>query len=600
MTDYSYSFVHDVDATSSETTKAFSYTLDYPEEITLNGNVSSSNYIIEKYASEWTVNVDVGIVSGSTIQPSITISGNVIVGKSPIISVGIWSTDDNGSIKDRVFIAFTAYNKNGTPPYTTIGLPDIYNNQPKYGILVASVMCSQVNPQPFGRVTLVKDSNAVMNGFILNGTLDTNTAGQTQLLIYVNQCSNDYTISASLTKQYTISASAGTGSTITGFTTPVTAGSSQTVKIYKQAGYKVTNIYLNGVSQSVPSQGVDAGYIWETTLSNIQNNQTISTTTEKFKYTITTSAGSNGSITSSATVDYGSNKTINITPNSGYEVSDVIVDGSSKGKITSYTFNNITANHTISASFKQIEETKYTVTVTTVANGSVTATPTSATAGTTITLSVNPSSGYKLKQISSSPSVTITNNTFTLPANNITLVPEFEEIEVPTYTITVGTSQYGTATASHATASAGTVITMSATAGDGYVLKSYNTQPYVTVINGQFTMPSSNILVTPVFDQEGVIQTSYDIYVNSESTDMGDVSVTGVDESKGLITIKAEAEKGYRFSQWEISSGVCTLTSPYTTETIMVLQDSDVSVIAHFVKDISPTKVNQVHLTITR
>jgi hypothetical protein len=70
-------------------------------------------------------------------------------------------------------------------------------------------------------------------------------------------------------------------------------------------------------------------------------------------YTITASAGSHGSITpsGSVSVNYGASQTFNITPNSGYHVANVLMDGSSVGAVTSYTFTNVTANHTISASF---------------------------------------------------------------------------------------------------------------------------------------------------------------------------------------------------------------------------------------------------------
>ncbi len=40
-----------------------------------------------------------------------------------------------------------------------------------------------------------------------------------------------------------------------------------------------------------------------------------------------------------------------ITPSSGYAVSDVQVDGSSVGAVSTYTFSNVTVNHTISATF---------------------------------------------------------------------------------------------------------------------------------------------------------------------------------------------------------------------------------------------------------
>jgi hypothetical protein len=72
-------------------------------------------------------------------------------------------------------------------------------------------------------------------------------------------------------------------------------------------------------------------------------------------FTITASAGSNGSISPSGgvVVNQGANQSFTISPNSGYNVSSVTVDGNSQGAITSYTFSNVQANHTISATFQQ-------------------------------------------------------------------------------------------------------------------------------------------------------------------------------------------------------------------------------------------------------
>ncbi|PCJ51369.1 MAG: hypothetical protein COA79_26465, partial [Planctomycetota bacterium] len=71
-------------------------------------------------------------------------------------------------------------------------------------------------------------------------------------------------------------------------------------------------------------------------------------------YTITASNGSNGTITPTGAliVITGSNKTFTMTPNAGYEVDTVTVDGGSAGNVSSYTFSNVTANHTINVSFK--------------------------------------------------------------------------------------------------------------------------------------------------------------------------------------------------------------------------------------------------------
>jgi len=69
--------------------------------------------------------------------------------------------------------------------------------------------------------------------------------------------------------------------------------------------------------------------------------------------TINASAGAGGNISPSGTVavTIGSNQSFTITPNSGFSVSDVTVDGVSQGGITTFSFTNVTVNHTINASF---------------------------------------------------------------------------------------------------------------------------------------------------------------------------------------------------------------------------------------------------------
>ena len=47
----------------------------------------------------------------------------------------------------------------------------------------------------------------------------------------------------------------------------------------------------------------------------------------------------------------GGSQTFTVTPDAGHHVLDVVVDGSSVGAVTSYTFTNVTTNHTIAASF---------------------------------------------------------------------------------------------------------------------------------------------------------------------------------------------------------------------------------------------------------
>ena len=75
-------------------------------------------------------------------------------------------------------------------------------------------------------------------------------------------------------------------------------------------------------------------------------------------YTITASAGSHGTISpfGNISVNQGSDKLFTITPDNGYQIDDVLVDGSSVGAVSSYTFINVTENHTISATFGQTSQ----------------------------------------------------------------------------------------------------------------------------------------------------------------------------------------------------------------------------------------------------
>ena len=77
-------------------------------------------------------------------------------------------------------------------------------------------------------------------------------------------------------------------------------------------------------------------------------------TTRDFPYhTIGTSASQGGKITPSGPIDVqeGCAQTVSISPGQGYDISDVKVDGVSIGKQTSYQFDNIVKDHTISATF---------------------------------------------------------------------------------------------------------------------------------------------------------------------------------------------------------------------------------------------------------
>ena len=70
-------------------------------------------------------------------------------------------------------------------------------------------------------------------------------------------------------------------------------------------------------------------------------------------YTIAATAGPNGTITPAGNrwVAVGGSQTYTIKPDLGYMVEDVLVDGASVGRVTSYTFEDVEADATISVTF---------------------------------------------------------------------------------------------------------------------------------------------------------------------------------------------------------------------------------------------------------
>ena len=143
---------------------------------------------------------------------------------------------------------------------------------------------------------------------------------------------------------HTITASAGANGTITpSGAVAVTHGANQSFTMTPAACYRVLDVVVDGVS---------VGAVTSFTFTNVQIDHTISVTFDN-NYPITASAGAHGTISPSGTVNVlcGSNQAFTIAPDPNHHVLDVLVDGISVGPVTSYTFTNVTAAHTIAASF---------------------------------------------------------------------------------------------------------------------------------------------------------------------------------------------------------------------------------------------------------
>ena len=89
-------------------------------------------------------------------------------------------------------------------------------------------------------------------------------------------------------------------------------------------------------------------------------------------YTIKTTAGAGGSISPSGNVSVreGRDRTFTITPDKGYAISNVKIDGKSIGAVKSYTFENVRRTHTIEVIFMKANGNPQTGVFVDVATGS--------------------------------------------------------------------------------------------------------------------------------------------------------------------------------------------------------------------------------------
>jgi hypothetical protein len=90
---------------------------------------------------------------------------------------------------------------------------------------------------------------------------------------------------------------------------------------------------------------------------NVTEDRTLIANFQIKTFTITATTDANGTISplGTTTVNYGASQSYTITPNTGYEINQVLVDGVNNSTAVSsgtYTFTNVTANHTISVTFK--------------------------------------------------------------------------------------------------------------------------------------------------------------------------------------------------------------------------------------------------------
>ncbi|HWQ67555.1 MAG TPA: PKD domain-containing protein, partial [Methanospirillum sp.] len=145
---------------------------------------------------------------------------------------------------------------------------------------------------------------------------------------------------------YLINSTAGSGGSISpSGMVNVLEGTSQTFIITPAFGYEISTVIIDD-----RDQGVLSSY----TFSNVTTNHSIRALfripSPPAKYVINASSDAGSVIKPSGIVEVssGGEKTFTIWPSANYQLKNVSIDGVPQGPIRSYTFTNITANHTIS------------------------------------------------------------------------------------------------------------------------------------------------------------------------------------------------------------------------------------------------------------
>lgn len=272
----------------------------------------------------------------------------------------------------------------------------------------------------------------------------------------------------------------GSGTTVpaAGSTSVIEGNSFTMTSATPASGWNLDSVKLDGASVTLP-------YV----IPNVTGDKTFVVTfveAPAVTHTITASAGTGGSISPSGAVSVtdGGSKTFTITADSGKVIKDVKVDGTSVGAVSTYTFSNVTADHTIAAEFENAPVTAHTVTGTAGSNGSIAPSGAQSVAdGGSISFTATPASGYVVDkwqldgadQSETGTTFTVSNVTADHTVNVLFKAAPVEQYHVVIADATSGLSGYGTISPAAGThdVNVGSSQVVVATPSAGFKIKSF-------------------------------------------------------------------------------------------------------------------------------
>ena len=326
------------------------------------------------------------------------------------------------------------------------------------------------------------------------------------------------------------------------------APTGSTVRLYlRDANGNYTQIASKEAQSSTVSftgldYGSDAGRVFYTVQEGKQEESIkLSTAFDAepgaVKYSINVVQPANGTVSASATsATAGTTVKLTATPAEGYTLDYFTLDGA---RINGDTFIMPARNVEVSAVFTA---NAYSITVVQPAGGMVSASATSATAGTTVKLTATPAEGYTLDYFTLDGE-RINGNTFIMPARNVEVSAVFT---ANAYSITVVQPTGGSVAASATSAAAGTTIELTATPAEGYTLD-YFTLDGARINGNTFIMPARNVEVSAVFTAN-----AYSITVVQPTG--GTVSASKLSAFFGeAVELTAVPDEGYELSHYVVN-----------------------------------------------
>lgn len=309
--------------------------------------------------------------------------------------------------------------------------------------------------------------------------------------------------------------SGGNGSVTASKSTGINQGEKITLNVKPEDGYQLEKLTVAGVDKT---NSVENGqYSFTMPASNVA----VSATFKAKLYSVWTQTVDHGSITASPNSNLKAGDKVKITanPNPGYKLEKITYNDNNRQEqtITPPTTGDITFTMpaysvTFTAHFVDDRQSYEVQVAENITGGSISANPTSAKEGDTVSLSATPSDGYLLdkfevKDANNNPVTVNDNNQFTMPNSKVTVTATFKEKPKNVYPISIEPSQNGSVSVK-ASATNGEEVTVTVNPDEYYELENltYNGNPISKDDQGnyKFKMPDEPVSIAASFKQKEI------------------------------------------------------------------------------------------------